>query len=1110
MKKLLLSILCLTLLVSATFFASGCKNSVNKNSDSATDTTNTTDITDTSHTHTFSVKTVAEKYLASEATCVEKAKYYYSCPCGEKGSATFAYGEPLNHSFTNYVSDSNATYEKDGTKTAHCDHKGCTATKTIPDEGSKLESKMSFKTLSVNGDKVYGKVSNNTETFSFINEIEYSGLVKYFASFDIYGKEKIETKTISLKVGDNKVYITELLNDEPKAIYEVTIRRRPVYTVVFKTEDGTILNSQTVEEDSIISEPSITRVGYTFVNCDYDFSEPITQTTVITTNWTANTDTAYKIEYYLETLDNGYTLYETDNLQGTTDSFIHTCTKLKTYDHFYYDNYYNRYYGYWDKRISGDGSTVLKVFYTRNTYTLSNKTPSYGNITNATTKKYGSEQINSIATEYLGCEFIGWFNGEKLLSTAKEYSFTVEYNVTAEFKVKEEMLNFSFNSSVDICDVTGVNDKTVSEIVIPDYVTDIESSAFKDSFALQCITLPFIGASKTAEKGYNQVLGYIFGYTISHGSAINGTICQYNSNNDFYCYYIPTSLKTVILSDNVTSICDSAFYNCSNLTNVTIPDSVTFIGNSSFRNCSNLTSVTIGNGVSSIGQSSFENCSNLTNVTIPESVVSIDYYAFRDCDKLEDIHIADLTAWCKIPKISNLMSYGSINKKIFLKNKTITDLRIPDGVTNIGKYAFEGCCEVTSVTIPNSVTTIENYAFYGCVGLNAINVDTNNINYYSENNCLIEKTTNTLILGSNNSVIPTGVTSISDFAFSKYINLSSVIIPDSVASIGNYAFCDCSELVSIVMSDSVISIGDHAFYNCNKLTSIIMSDLITSIGDYVFYNCTELTDLTMPNSLVSIGDYAFYNCSKLTSITIPKSVINIGNSAFLNCKELTEVFWDAKGCRKTGSCTSFTDDNTAVFKNCSKLIKITFGKNVKTIPEYAFLGCSSLTSITVSDSVTNIWEDAFYGCYRLEKVNYLGTIDQWAEINFSLYGSSNPLRYANELYVNGELVTEVNLTSATKISDHAFDCYNSLTSIIISDSVKSIGSFAFRSCRNLTSITIPNSVTTIGSYAFEYCSSLARINYLGRKSQWDAISKDSKWLTNCSAILVCSNGQFTL
>ena len=257
------------------------------------------------------------------------------------------------------------------------------------------------------------------------------------------------------------------------------------------------------------------------------------------------------------------------------------------------------------------------------------------------------------------------------------------------------MLNFSFDSSVDICNVTGVNDKTVSEIVIPDYVTSIESSAFKDCFALQCITLPFIGASKTAEKGYDQVLGYIFGYTISHGSAINGAICQYNSNNDFYCYYIPISLKTVILSDNVTSICSSAFYNCSNLTNVTIPDSVTFIGNSSFRNCSNLTCVTIGNGVSSIGQSSFENCSSLT-----------------------------------------------------------------------------------SVTIPDSVTTIENYAFYGCVRLNAINVDTNNINYYSENNCLIEKTTNTLILGCNNSVIPTGITSIGDFAFSKYINLSNVIIPE--------------------------------------------------------------------------------------------------------------------------------------------------------------------------------------------------------------------------------------------------------------------------------------------------------------------------------------------
>lgn len=619
------------------------------------------------------MKNIAEKYLASEATCIEKAKYYYSCSCGEKGLETFEYGEPLNHSFTNYVSDGNATYEKDGTKTAHCDHKGCTTTKTIPDEGSKLESKMSFKTLSVNGDKVYGKVSNSTETFSFINEVEYSGLTKYFVSFDIYGKEKIETKTISLKVGDNKVYITELLNDEPKAIYEVTIRRRPVYTVDFKIKDGTILNSQTVEEDSIIPEPAFTRAGYTFINCDYDFSEPIVQDTVITTSWTANTDTAYKVEYYLENLeDNDYTLYETDNLQGTTDSFV--SAEVKTYDGFYYSRYYDNS----NKRISGDGSTVLKVFYARNTYTLSNKNPFYGNITNATTKKYGSEQINSIATEYLGCKFIGWFNGEKLLSTEKEYSFTVEYNVTAEFKVKEEMLNFSFISSVDTCHVTGVKDKTVSEIIIPDYITSIGESAFQNCSKLTSITIPD-SVTSIGERAFYGCRG-LTNATIPDSVTAIGSFAFEDCNNlkynnyDDACYLgnqnnpyvvlvkaIDKYRTTYSINAGTKVIGSTAFCGCSNLTNITIPDSVTMIGSSAFENCSSLTSIAISDSVTIIGYSAFENCNSLTSITIPDSVTMIDTSTFAGC-------------------------------------KTLTEVTIGEGVKNIRSYAFKNCISLERIS----------------------------------------------------------------------------------------------------------------------------------------------------------------------------------------------------------------------------------------------------------------------------------------------------------------------------------------------------------------------------------------------------------------------------
>ena len=102
-------------MISAAIFASGCQKK---------------------HTHTFTEQIVKDEYLSVAADCTNKAKYFYSCSCGEKGSATFEYGKALNHCFTNYISDSNATCTEDGTKTAKCDR--CNETDTITDAGSKL------------------------------------------------------------------------------------------------------------------------------------------------------------------------------------------------------------------------------------------------------------------------------------------------------------------------------------------------------------------------------------------------------------------------------------------------------------------------------------------------------------------------------------------------------------------------------------------------------------------------------------------------------------------------------------------------------------------------------------------------------------------------------------------------------------------------------------------------------------------------------------------------------------------------------------------------------------------------------------------------------------
>ena len=781
--------------------------------------------TDT-HTHAFNKQVVTDAYKAAEATCTEKAKYYYSCECGEKGTETFKVGEPLGHEFTNYVSDGNATYEKDGTKTAHCNHTDCTVTDTITDKGSKLESKMSFKTLSV-GEKnmdgnipVYGKVPNAQKTYSFIDEIETVGIIKYVVSLDVYGIQQVATKTIPLNEGDNIVYIIEQLDGNPKAIYEVTIRRIAIYTVSFNTNGGTAVSNQKVEEGSLIVEPTTERKGYTFIGWNYDFSQPIIKDTTITATWSPNTDTPYKVEYYLENIeDNNYTLYETLNLQGTTDAIA--TAEQKTYEHFTFDEHNSTL----SSNIASDGNLVLKLYYKRNTYTLYNENTSYGNITNTTNQKYGAT-IKCVATEYLGCEFVGWFKDENLLSAEKEYTFKIESNVIAKFKIKDEMSNFYFVSYVDTCKITELKDKTASEIIIPAYVTSIGQSAFSG---------------------------------------------------------------------------------CSRLTSITIPDSVTYIGN----------------------------------------------YAFYDCSRLENIYITDLTAWCNIQELSNLMYYGLNYKKLYLNNELITNLVIPDGVISIGKGAFSGCSGLTSITIPSSVTYIGESAFSGYSGLTSV--------IWNAENCTSA--------GSSNYPI-----------FQFCFNLTKVTIGDNVKTIPSYAFYGCIGLTSITIPDSVTSIGDSAFYGCSGLTNITIPDSVTYIGSNAFKNCSGLTSVTIGNSVTSIGDSAFMDCSRLTSITIPDSVTSIGNFTFMDCSRLTSITV-AEGNKKyhsNGNCIIETESKTLIL-GCNTSVIPSDG-SVTYIGSSALSGCSGLKSITIPDSVTTIGEYAFNGCSGLETVFYKGTIKQWNQI----------------------------------------------------------------------------------------------------------------------------------
>ena len=222
-------------------------------------------------------------------------------------------------------------------------------------------------------------------------------------------------------------------------------------------------------------------------------------------------------------------------------------------------------------------------------------------------------------------------------------------------------------------------------------------------------------------------------------------------------------------------------------------------------------------------------------------------------------------------------------------------------VTSIGNAAFSGCSGLTSVTIPNSVTSIESQPFTGCSGLTSIKVESGNTNYDSRNNCnaIIETSTNTLIAGCKNTVIPNSVTGIGFGAFYGHSGLTSITIPNSVTSIGWDAFGSCIGLTSIKVENGNTKYDSRN--NCNAIIetstntliagckNTVIPNSVTSIGNYAFHACSSLTSVTIPNSVTSIGNDAFYNCDGLTSVTIPISVTSIGQSAFGYCSSLKEV-----------------------------------------------------------------------------------------------------------------------------------------------------------------------------------------------------------------------------